>query len=107
MTIDQQNLTRDDVDHLPGEALLEFGASWCGHCVSLQPHLTKLLASHPDVRYVWIEDGKGKPLGRSFAVKLWPTLIFLRDGQPIHRLVRPSSTQLEDTFALFQGERGA
>lgn len=33
--------------------------------------------------------GKGRPLGRSFAVKLWPTVILLRDGQEIARAVRP------------------
>jgi thioredoxin 1 len=35
-------------------------------------------------------DGAGRRLGRSFLVKLWPTLIFLRDGKEIARLVRPA-----------------
>jgi thioredoxin 1 len=51
--------------------------------------LTALLAEFPDVRFIWVEDGKGKPLGRSFRVKLWPTLVFMKDGQVIDRLVRP------------------
>jgi thioredoxin 1 len=51
------------------------------------------------VGYVWIEDSKGKPLGRSFAVKLWPTLVFLRDGQMVRQLVRPSPGELEEAFA--------
>jgi thioredoxin 1 len=38
-----------------------------------------------------VEDGSGRRLGRSFAVKLWPTLVFLRDGEEISRLVRPSN----------------
>jgi thioredoxin 1 len=36
-----------------------------------------------------VEDGSGRPLGRSFGVKLWPTLIFLADGREVARLVRP------------------
>ena len=36
---------------------------------------------HPEVRHLKVEDGPGKPLGRSFRVKLWPTLVFLRDGR--------------------------
>jgi thioredoxin 1 len=36
-----------------------------------------------------VEDGPGRPLGRSFAVKLWPTLVLLQDGRPVGRLVRP------------------
>ena len=36
-----------------------------------------------------IEDGKGKPLGRAFKVKLWPTVVLLHDGQEVARVVRP------------------
>lgn len=36
-----------------------------------------------------IEDGKGRPLGRTFRVRLWPTLIFLNSGKEVARLVRP------------------
>ena len=39
------------------------------------------------------EDGPGQPLGRSYRVKLWPTLVFLRDGQEVARLVRPQDAQ--------------
>jgi hypothetical protein len=30
-------------------------------------------------------------LGRSFKIKLWPTLIFLQDGRELARAVRPTS----------------
>jgi len=39
-----------------------------------------------------VEDGRGRPLGRSFGIKLWPTLVFLRDGQERARVVRPDRT---------------
>jgi thioredoxin 1 len=80
---------RADVDALPGATLLEFGAPWCGVCRSTQPAIAGALAKHPDVRHVRIADASGRPLGRSFGIKLWPTLIFLRDGREIVRLVRP------------------
>ncbi len=35
-------------------------------------------------------DGKGRPLGRSYGVKLWPTLVFLKDGHEVARVVRPA-----------------
>jgi thioredoxin 1 len=41
-------------------------------------------------RHIKIADGSGRPLGRSFRVRLWPTLIFMRDGKEIARLVRPA-----------------
>lgn len=52
--------------------------------------LAAAFADHPDVRHIKIADGSGRPLGRSFGVKLWPTLIFMRDGKEIARLVRPA-----------------
>jgi thioredoxin 1 len=80
---------RADIDALPGPTLLEFGTSWCGFCRAAQPLIAAALREHPDVRHVKVEDGSGLPLGRSFGVKLWPTLVFLRDGKEAARLVRP------------------
>ncbi|MBS0495898.1 MAG: thioredoxin family protein, partial [Proteobacteria bacterium] len=45
------------------------------------------------VQHLKVEDGPGRPLGRSYRVKLWPTLVFLRDGQEVSRLVRPQATR--------------
>ena len=35
------------------------------------------LNEYPALRHLKVEDGPGRPLGRSFRVKLWPTLIFM------------------------------
>lgn len=80
---------RQEVDQLGGATVIEFGAPWCGYCMAAQAPLARAFAGHPDVRHIKIEDGKGKALGRSFRVKLWPTLVFLRDGREVARLVRP------------------
>lgn len=81
---------RSAIDALPGPTLLEFGAAWCGHCQAAQIPLAAALAGRPPLRHLKIEDGHGRPLGRSFRVKWWPTLIFLQDGQEVARLVRPT-----------------
>ena len=83
--------TREAIDARPGLALLEFGANWCGHCQAAQAPLHAALAGHAALRHLKIEDGPGRALGRSFRVKLWPTLIFLQDGQEVARLVRPTA----------------
>ena len=81
--------TRADIDALAGPTLLEFGSPYCGHCRAAQPLIAATLGEHANVRHIKVEDGSGQPLGRSFKVKLWPTLIFLASGKEVGRLVRP------------------
>jgi thioredoxin 1 len=69
---------RQDIDAQPGPVLLEFGSNDCGICAAAQPRIEQALAAHPQVRHIKIEDGRGRRLGRSFGVKLWPTLVSCR-----------------------------
>lgn len=88
--------SRDEVNDLEGFTLLEFGTDWCGHCRAAQPPLATAMAER-SLRHMKIEDGPGRPLGRSFRVKLWPTLILMRQGEELGRVVRPTSIQpIED-----------
>ncbi|HEX4234192.1 MAG TPA: thioredoxin family protein, partial [Caldimonas sp.] len=86
--------TRAEMDALAGATLLEFGTSWCGHCRAARPLIAAALSAHPGVRHLRVEDGSGLPLGRSFGVKLWPTLVFLVEGQEVARLVRPRALRV-------------
>lgn len=86
--------TRAEVDALPGATVVEFGTNWCGFCAAAQPHIAQAMADHPGLRHLKVEDGPGRPLGRSFRVKLWPTLIFMKDGVEVARVVRPGSSQV-------------
>jgi thioredoxin 1 len=95
---------RADIDALPGATMLEFGTSWCGFCRAAQPLIATALREHPDVRHVKVEDGSGLALGRSFGVKLWPTLVFLRDGKETARLVRPRDARaITEALATLNG----
>lgn len=80
---------RAEIDAGKGPVLLEFGANWCGHCMAAQQPLQQAYAGSESVTHYKVEDGPGRPLGRSFRVKLWPTFIFLLDGEEKARVVRP------------------
>jgi thioredoxin 1 len=102
-------MKREEVDRIPGAALLEFGNAWCGHCRRAEPLITAALAAHPGVRHIKIADASGERLGRSFGVKLWPTLVFLKDGAEIARLVRPGDLKNIDEALqrIDQGKSGS
>lgn len=84
---------RDDIDALTGPVMLDFGANWCSVCNATRPLIEAALREHA-VRHIKVEDGAGRVLGRSFGVKLWPTLVFLQDGKEVGKLVRPQSTEV-------------
>ncbi|NPT42551.1 thioredoxin [Paraburkholderia sp. 1N] len=92
--------SRAEVDVLPGTTVIEFGTNWCGYCQGAQAVIAKAFEPHTGIRHLKVEDGPGRPLGRSFKVKLWPTLIFMRDGAEVTRIVRPANaTEITEAFA--------
>ena len=97
----QNEMTRAEIDALKEAVVIEFGAQWCGHCQAAQPLISKALARSPQLRHIKIEDGPSRQLGRSFRVKLWPTLVFMVQGQEVARIVRPSDVaSIEQALAM-------
>jgi len=103
----QQQPLRSEIDALSGPALLDFGTNWCGHCRASQPVVEQALQAHAGVRHLRVEDGSGRALGRSYGVTRWPTLVFLRDGRELARLVRPLDVaQVQQALALIDTAPG-
>jgi thioredoxin 1 len=97
--------TRQEIDGTAGPLVLDFGANWCGYCQGARPLIDSAFDRHPGLTHLKIEDGRGRKLGRSFQVKLWPTLIFVRDGQELARVVRPTEARaLDDALARIRGK---
>lgn len=89
----EEAFTFEQTGELSGDVVLEFGAPWCGHCQAASSAIKEAVTEYSRLRHIKIYDGKGKPLGRAFKVKLWPTLILLHNGNEVARLVRPLNTE--------------
>jgi thioredoxin 1 len=90
-TYESPGPTREEIDATEGPLLLDFGTNWCGYCQAAAPAIAEAVADYPTIQHIKVEDGPGRPLGRSFRVKLWPTVIALVDGQEAGRVVRPET----------------
>src|SRR5262249_42845902 len=94
---------RSEIDALAGPTLLEFGSPWCGYCRRAQPLIAEAFADHSAVRHIKIADASRRRLGRSLGVKLGPTLVFLKAGQELTRLVRPTDVAaIRDALARIE-----
>lgn len=95
---------RAAIDAHAGIVALDFGTNWCGYCNAARDDIAAAVAAHPHAAHIKVEDGPGRPLGRSFRIKLWPTVVVLKDGKEVARVVRPADSR-EVADALSQAER--
>ena len=103
---DAETPRREDVDQMTGPVLVEFGTAWCGYCQAAQRDIVTLLAENPQVKHIKVEDGPGRRLGRSFRVKLWPNLVFLRDGKVVLQLARPEPEEIRQGLEVLTHKDG-
>lgn len=102
---EEEAITFAEVSVLPGITVIEFGAPWCGYCQAAQSAIREVLNEYAlnhdnKLSHIKVFDGKGKRLGRAFKVKHWPTLILLKNGNEVARLVRPLKPDEVRNFVL-------
>lgn len=64
--------------------LVDFWAEWCGPCKTLGPVLEKLAADyHGAFRLAKVDVDKEQQLAAAFQVRSIPTVVLVKDGQPV------------------------
>jgi len=76
------------VGHRPGLVLLFFWASWCAHCRMLRPILGAVAAEREQLTLVVINIEDCPLVTNHFHVHFLPSLVLLKDGQDVDRLIR-------------------
>ena len=80
-----------------GIALLDFYADWCGPCKAIAPTLEKFASENPGITVGKVNVDESESTAEEFGIKGIPTLVFLRDGREVARLVGLTSQgALED-----------
>ena len=94
------HLTKTDFEAVTkeGTVLLDFFATWCGPCKMIAPILDQLAEEYPDKKICKIDVDQEQALAQQFGVMSIPTLILMKDGVIINKMVGAGSKKKLEEF---------
>jgi thioredoxin 1 len=82
--------------------ILDFGATWCGPCKKLEPILEEMSGGYDGkARFYKVDVGEAPGVAQRFGVMGVPTVIFLKEGKPVHRF---SGVESKDKITKMLGQ---
>lgn len=84
---------REIIASTEGVLIVDFTAEWCGPCKQIRPILDDMAAAHADVTVLVVDVDEQPSIAAEHQVLSMPTLLMVRDGQAVRRVVgaRPRS----------------
>ena len=83
-------VTKDNYAAVTAEnplVLLDFWAVWCGPCKMIAPILAEIAEERDDVVIGKVDVDSEMELAMQFGVASIPTLVVIKDGQPVNKAV--------------------
>jgi thioredoxin len=66
-----------------GLTVIDFWAPWCGPCRAMASQFGRAARLRPEYRFAKVNVDEQPVLAARFAIRSIPTLVVLRDGQPV------------------------
>ena len=78
--------------------LLDFWAEWCGPCRVIAPAIEAIAESRSDIKVGKVNVDVEQQLALTFAIDSIPTLVLVKDGEIVGKLVGLNSKTIIETF---------
>ncbi len=67
--------------------LLDFWASWCGHCKSISPVIDEIAEENSEIKVCKVNIDEEEELARQFNIMSIPTLLIVKNGKVANQSV--------------------
>ena len=78
--------------------LLDFWAEWCGPCRVIAPAIEAIAESRSDIKVGKVNVDAQQQLAVTFAIDSIPTLVLVKDGEIVGKLIGLNSRTIIETF---------
>ena len=76
--------------------VVDFYATWCGHCKKISPIVDEWAHSHENIEFLKVDVDKFANLVAEYGVRSMPTFFFFEDGKLIDKVVGANKDKIEN-----------